>query len=81
VPASFKPDHIVDTADLGCGELMIALHKTMKDVEPGQLLELHSADPGAPEDIPAWCRLTGNTLMAGPTGDKSQTYFIQKKGE
>ncbi|MCC6476722.1 hypothetical protein IT157_06660, partial [bacterium] len=39
--------HFADTDELGCGELMMALMKAVKPLEPGQILDLHAADSGA----------------------------------
>ncbi len=33
----------------------------MTALAPGQVLRLVALDPGAPADIPAWCRMTGHT--------------------
>lgn len=51
-----------DAGPMGCGELVIALRGRVRALEPGQLLLLIATDPGAVEDIPAWCRLTGHPL-------------------
>ena len=41
------------------------------------VLLLTARDPGAPEDLPAWCALTGHVLLrAAPP-----TYFIQRRKE
>jgi len=32
-------------------------------LEPGQILRVIAHDPGAPEDLPAWSRLTGHPLL------------------
>jgi tRNA 2-thiouridine synthesizing protein A len=51
-----------DAGDLGCGELVIELRRRINSLQPRQTLHLIALDPGAREDIPAWCRLTGHTL-------------------
>ena len=51
-----------DAGDTGCGELVLELRMRLKPMRPGQLLKLTARDPGAPEDLPAWCRLTGHHL-------------------
>jgi tRNA 2-thiouridine synthesizing protein A len=71
--------HHVDTHDLGCGDLMMALMKAMKNVPPGEILDLHATDSGAREDIPSWCNMTGNKLIEAETGDDGHHYLIQKK--
>ena len=52
-----------NAGDLGCGELVLELRMRLECMEPGQVLELTARDPGAPADMPAWCRLTGHTLV------------------
>lgn len=51
-----------DAGDLGCGELVLDLRKRLRAM-PGGVLRVVARDPGAPEDLPAWCRLTGNALL------------------
>lgn len=65
---------VVDAGRLGCGELLVLLHGEMGRLAPGQVLEAVTYDPGAREDLPAWCRLLGHTLLA----EKAGHYFIRK---
>lgn len=51
-----------DAADMGCGELVIFLRQRLKAM-PGAVLRLTARDSGAPEDLPAWCRMTRNPLI------------------
>lgn len=53
-----------DAGDRGCGELALELKLRLGRLASGQRLLLQSTDRGAPADIPAWCRLTGNVLVA-----------------
>ena len=48
-----------DAGDLACGDLVLQLRGRMEPMRPGQVLRLVALDSGAPEDLPAWCRLTG----------------------
>ena len=52
-----------DAGDMGCGEILILLRTRMRNVGPGEVLKLTTRDLGAPEDLPAWCRLTGRRLV------------------
>jgi len=60
--AGLDPDSEWDAGDMGCGELVFELRLRFKALRPGQILKLTARDPGAPEDLPAWCRLTGHRL-------------------
>ncbi len=51
-----------DADDLGCGELVIHLRNRLRPM-PGKVLKLVARDPGAPADIPAYCRMTGHQLL------------------
>lgn len=64
-----------DAGDMGCGELVFELRMRLKPLRPGQILKLTARDPGAPEDLPAWCRLTGHHL----TYVDHPIYLIRRK--
>ena len=49
---------------MGCGQLVFELRLRLMELEPGDQLEVVARDPGAPIDIPAWCRMTGNDLIS-----------------
>jgi tRNA 2-thiouridine synthesizing protein A len=68
----------VDLQKLSCGDLVVSLSKTVKAMQDGQVLKLRSLDPGAANDIPSWCRMTKNELLAGPCGADNAIYYIKK---
>jgi tRNA 2-thiouridine synthesizing protein A len=51
-----------DAGDMGCGPLLLELRKRLRAM-PGRVLKVRALDPGAPLDLPAWCRLTTNELL------------------
>lgn len=64
-----------DAADIGCGDLVLQLRIRLQSMPPGHILKVTARDPGAPEDLPAWCRLTGHTLVRA----EHPTYWIKRK--
>lgn len=52
-----------DAGGMGCGDLVLELRLRLSRLAPGGVLRVNATDPGAPEDIPAWCRLTGHALV------------------
>lgn len=64
-----------DAGDMGCGEILILLRSRMRKLEPGGVLKLTARDLGAPEDMPAWCRLTGRRLLRAQHPD----YWIEQR--
>jgi tRNA 2-thiouridine synthesizing protein A len=68
-------DVVWDAGDLACGDLLLKLRGRMEALRPGQVLRLVALDAGAPADLPAWCRLTGHTLL----GADPPVYRIRRK--
>lgn len=66
-----------DAGDAGCGHLAAGTARAMSTLVEGQLLQLVTRDAGAPVDIPAWCRLTGHSLVSA----SHPNYIICKKGD
>lgn len=66
-----------DAGDSGCGDLVMELRMRLNAMSPGELLKLTARDPGAREDLPAWCRLTGHELVEGVP----PTYLIRRRGD
>jgi TusA-related sulfurtransferase len=36
----------------------------LREMEPGQVLEILADDVGILEDMPAWCKMTGNEFLS-----------------
>ncbi len=62
-----------DGGETGCGELLLDLFLFTKRQPPGAIVEVRALDPGAPLEIPAWCRLTGHSLLKAAHPD----YLVQ----
>ena len=71
----FRVDDEWDAGDLGCGELVLELKGRLDRMRPGQVIKVIALDPGAPADMPAWCRLTGHTLLE----QEHPVYLIQRR--
>ncbi|WP_428664197.1 sulfurtransferase TusA family protein [Reyranella sp.] len=67
---NLRADAEWDAGDLGCGELVLDLRKRLKAM-PGGVLRVIANDLGAPQDLPAWCRLTRNELLGHDPGTHS----------
>ena len=64
-----------DAGDMGCGDLVLELRARIEPLAPGRILKLTARDPGAPADIPAWCRMTGHALVS----EQHPIYLIRRK--
>ncbi|HEY2249888.1 MAG TPA: sulfurtransferase TusA family protein [Planctomycetaceae bacterium] len=52
-----------DAGMMGCGELILELRQRLNQLPSRALFTLIARDPGVPEDLPAWCRMTGHRLV------------------
>ena len=64
-----------DAGEMGCGQLVFELRRRMNELEPGDTFEVIAQSPGAPADLPAWCRMTGHTLVLA----EHPVYVIRRK--
>lgn len=69
----------LDAGETKCGELLMLMHKCMKTMQPGDVLDVVAYRAGTIHDVPAWCRLTGHDLLAIAPGEPAH-FFIRKKG-
>jgi TusA-related sulfurtransferase len=51
----------------------------IKELEPGEVLEVISDDKGIKLDMPAWCRTTGHEFLAMEEKDGEIRVYVKKK--
>jgi len=75
-----RPDAVCDGGDLDCGTgLLLIIREAMAPLPPGGLLEVRSREISVKEDLPAWCRLVGHTLVAMQPGEGAYTHYFVRK--
>jgi len=57
------PDRVLTAVGMKCPRPLFEVSRSVKEMEKGQVLEVHADDPAFRLDIEAWCRRTGNTLL------------------
>ncbi|MEJ2059830.1 MAG: sulfurtransferase TusA family protein [Gammaproteobacteria bacterium] len=55
--------HQLDARRLLCPLPVIRTQDAIAGLEPGEVLEVACTDPGALNDIPAWCRINGHRVV------------------
>ena len=76
---SEKPDVSFDGGDLDCGNgLLLLIRKHIDPLPRGGLLEIRSTEISVDEDLPAWCRLTGNELVSWTKEGKQRSFLVCK---
>ena len=56
--------HILDARNLLCPMPVIRTQDRVKALDTGDILEVRCTDPGALNDIPAWCHIHGHEVIA-----------------
>lgn len=67
---------LIDGGDLACGELLMLVHRRVRDGSAGTVVSIATTDPAAPIDIPAWCHLTGHRYL-GPAAGAASRFDIE----
>lgn len=73
-----KADAILDTLGLYCPMPIVKTAKKIKDLKIGQVLKVISDDEGIKEDMPAWCRRTGNEFLRIEEGEGEYRVYVRK---
>ena len=56
-------DYQIDTGNTLCPIPVIRAQDRIAELQPGDRLEVTASDPGALNDIPAWCRINGHRVI------------------
>jgi tRNA 2-thiouridine synthesizing protein A len=54
-----------DARGLKCPIPVLKARKLIRDLAPGDILEIDATDPGAPKDFAHFCEVTGHKLLEG----------------
>ena len=66
-PSAPVADQVVDCTGLACPLPVVKTAQAIKNLAPGQVLELLATDPGVEPDMRAWSSRTGNDLLGIPS--------------
>lgn len=76
-----KADVVHDVVGTFCPIPISETARVMKNMKVGQILELIADDPGVVEDIPAWCKSTGQEFLGLYEEDGEYHLFVRKVKE
>ncbi len=74
-----KPDEILDCVGIACPLPIFKTSTRIKDMKPGQVLEIQSDDDGIQKDMPAWCKLTGHEFVGIIKKNNEYRVYVRKK--
>lgn len=76
---SYAPADSFDGGDLDCGGgLLLLIRKHIDPIAIGDLLEIRSTESSVAEDLPAWCRMTGNELVSTRQAGRTHSFLVSK---
>lgn len=73
------PDKEIDTRGLNCPLPILRAKKALADMATGQVLKVVSTDPGSNRDFQAFCRQTGNELLAQENVGKDYIHYLKRR--
>ena len=71
-------DVMVDARNLQCPMPVLKIAQAMKDVSPGQSVELIATDRGSLSDIPAWASDMGHSVKEQFEADGEYHFVVEK---
>lgn len=76
---AIKADKVMDLKGLPCPMPVVKISKGIKEVQVGQVIEVHTTDPGSLTDFPAWARTSGNEILETEQGNGLIKIFVKRK--
>jgi tRNA 2-thiouridine synthesizing protein A len=72
-------DKELDTRGLNCPLPILRTKKALTDMTSGQVLKIVATDPGSVKDFQAFCKQTGNALLASDAVGAEFVFLMRKK--
>jgi tRNA 2-thiouridine synthesizing protein A len=69
---------VLDAKGLACPMPIVKTKKAMNELESGQILEIHTTDKGAKNDLPAWAKSGGHELVNFEEEEGLLKFWIKK---
>ena len=76
-----KADAILDCIGLYCPMPIAHTANRLRELKKGQVLEILADDEGIKEDMPAWCKTTGNELLGIEEEGRQYRPYVRKSGD
>ncbi len=74
-----QADRELDCKGLLCPMPIVKLSKEVRAMQAGQVLKMIATDKGAPADVQAWSRQTGNELLDSHEEGDQFVFIVRKK--
>ncbi|MUV37829.1 UPF0033 protein YrkI [Lentibacillus sp. JNUCC-1] len=78
---AIKTNKTVDAKGLACPMPIVRTKKAMKDIEPGQVMEVQATDKGSKADIEAWAKSAGHQYLGTLEDGEVLHHYLRKSSE
>ena len=69
---------VLDAKGLACPMPIVKTKKAMGDIDTGEVLEVHTTDKGALNDLTAWAKSGGHVLLKHENENGVLKFWIKK---
>lgn len=76
-----QADESLDCFGLMCPMPIIKTAQAVKKMKIGQVLEVIATDKGIKQDMPAWCKTTGNECLSIEDNGEEIKVYVKKTNE
>jgi tRNA 2-thiouridine synthesizing protein A len=76
-----KADETIDCFGLMCPMPIVKTSQQIKKMKVGQVLEVVATDKGIKQDMPAWCKATGNECLGMDESNGEIKVYVKKAKE
>jgi tRNA 2-thiouridine synthesizing protein A len=73
-----KADARLDCYGLLCPVPIIQTSRKLKEMKVGEVLEIVATDAGIKDDMPAWCRMTGQEFLGAEEDGGVTRVYVRK---
>lgn len=73
-----NPSKLLDVKGLPCPMPVVKMSQEIGSVGVGEVIEVHTTDPGSLADFPAWAQTTGNEILETEQEDGVIRIFVKR---
>ena len=76
--SDFSVDKTLEAEGLRCPEPVMMIRKTIRSMQPGEVLLIIADDPATKRDVPNFCEFMDHQLLKVSTDATPYSYWIKK---
>jgi tRNA 2-thiouridine synthesizing protein A len=76
--ADYTVSKVLDLKGLPCPMPVVKMSQEIGSVQVGEVIEVHTTDPGSLSDFPAWAKTTGNEVLDTNQGSDVIQIYVKR---